>query len=306
MKKNSWIIMPVVDNLELTRDALVDCLAQELAPSPRVLLIDNGSSAATRRGLEALVAKSRHMALPVWHHPPLGGAPFGALNASWNFGLEFCWGQGAEEVLVVNNDVRLAPWTYALLREVMHKTEALWVSAVGVKEEEYQNYAAFGPGTAREVLDLDQGGPTSRGGPDFSCFLISKACHAKYPFDENFTYYGDNDYHRMLTLGGDADKIFSVNVPYLHYGSRTINRSPEVAEAYRAVFDEHKERYVRKWGGLPGEEKWERAYEGERFLRRQIRDVMPPRTLDGGFPHPHRIVERVAPTSVTDTPDEAR
>lgn len=293
MNKTAWIIMPVIDCLEYTVAAIGDCLAQDIAPAPRVLLIDNGSSADTRRGLEALVAKSQHRVLPLWHHPPLGGAPFGALNASWNFGLEFCWGQGAEEVFVVNNDVRLAPWTYGLLRDMLHGEGGLFVSGVGVTEPQYNEYLAAG----REETLADMDGRVGHGGPDFSCFVISKACHKKYPFDENFTYYGDNDYHRHMKLGGDAERIYSVNVPYLHYGSRTINRSPEIRAAYSAVFNEHQERYVRKWGGLPGEEKWERPYEGERFKRRVV---------ERGASFVRELRDVQLPTEVTDTPDEAR
>jgi hypothetical protein len=299
MRGSSWVLMPVIDNLEMTKAALYDCLEQDV-DAPRVLLVDNGSSPETRRGLETMVAglASRHLILPLWHHPPLGGAPYGTLNASWNFGLEFCWRRGAEEVLVVNNDVRLAPWTYATLRMVLQEENALWVSAVGVKEEQYEEYCHRpNPSTFQELYAA---GGLSKGGPDFSCFLISKACHQKYPFDENFTYYGDNDYHRHMKLGGDGDRIFSVNVPYLHYGSRTINRSPEVAEAYRAVFREHQERYVRKWGGLPGEEKWERPYEGERLKEAGLRRFFDARRLA------QERGEVQAPVSITDVPDEAR
>jgi hypothetical protein len=237
---DQWIVMPVVECLDYTIQAIDDCLAQTGLPKPpRVLLIDNGSEKETRNTLEVLQVQHKQRLLCLFHHPPLGGPPFGTLNASWNAGLDFCWRAGAEEVLVVNNDVRLHEQTFATLLQVLRHGN-LFVSAVGVTEEQW-------PTDPKEWT-------LSHGGPDFSCFIISHDCHQTYRFDPRFTYFGDNDYHRQLTLGGDADRIFSVNVPYLHYGSKTINRTEETAEAYHKVFEDHRERYKEKWGGLVGEE----------------------------------------------------
>ncbi len=92
----------------------------------------------------------------------------------------------------------------------------------------------------------------SKGGPDFSCFLISRACHWKYAFDENFVpaFCEDLDYHRRLMLAGDGHKIFSVNVPYLHYASQTLKTStPEARAAIERRIGQSRAYYERKWGG---------------------------------------------------------
>lgn len=115
-------------------------------------------------------------------------------------------------------------------------------------------------------MDLDLGAAIhgqGKGGPDFSCFLISRECHEKYRFDENLIYYSDNDYHYRMKLGGDTERIFSINLPYLHYGSRTINRSPEAHEAGQKRFEEHRDYYIRKWGGVGGQETFKEAFDGK-------------------------------------------
>ena len=99
---------------------------------------------------------------------------------------------------------------------------------------------------------LAQSSPT----PDFSCFLLTAEGHAKYPFDEAFApcYCEDLDMHRRYMLGGDTMKIFSINLPFLHYASRTINRSAEALRAWEAVSGLSREVYKKKWGGNVNEE----------------------------------------------------
>lgn len=254
MTPDPWIIMPVIDCLDYTVAAVEDCLEQNRLPAPpRILIIDNGSTRETRRALEALAAGSHGRVLYWPHNPPLGGPPMGTVNATWNAGLDFAWRCGAAEALVVNNDILLHETTYTRLRAELLEAGAFFVSAVGVREEQFQAWCDGG--SAEEIL-----GRPSHGGPDFSCFLISKECHDRYRFDEDFTYFGDNDYHRRLILGGDGDRIYSINIPYLHFGSRTVNRSPEAKAAASKVFAGHEKRYLEKWGGPPHAETFQTPF----------------------------------------------
>lgn len=257
------LVMPYIDCAALTLQAVADCLAQTLSPFP-ILLIDNGSQ-DEGRGLADDLMRAHPDRILTWHHLP----PFPSLSTTWNRALRFCWEAGADHALVVNNDVRLAPWTYELLLEVQQKTGGGFVTAVGVKEEQfalYQQQVADDPAFARVALGI----PTesrkdgirpegySYGGPDFSCFLITKACHTKYQFDEGFVpaYHEDCDFHRRMMLGGDGTNIFGVNIPFLHYGSATTNRSPEHARAFSPRFEQCKQYYIRKWGGSVGAEQF--------------------------------------------------
>lgn len=252
------IILPYIDCAALTRQATLDLLAQSTSPSP-LLLIDNGSQEDGRMLAEEMRTLYPEQIL-TWHHQP----PFPALSAVWNRALEFCWEAGADQALVVNNDVRLAPWTYELLREVRERTDAWFVTAVSVTPPQFEDYLSKGIDHARLAL----GEPTesrkdgirpegySYGGPDFSCYLITRECHRFFQFDEGFipAYHEDNDFHRRLQLAGFGEKIFGVNLPFLHYGSATVNRSEEVRRAWQPRFAKCQQYYREKWGGLPGSE----------------------------------------------------
>jgi hypothetical protein len=247
----SWILCPFLNRWDLTEPAIGDFLAQTGLPEPpQVLAIDTGSSNEVRDAVDAWA--EREPRLHVWHWRP--GLP--SLSATWNAGLEFVWGQGGEAALVVNNDVRLSPSTYNYLRYKQDLTNALFVSAVGVREPQFLE--AF----AERGTFTDDG---TRGGPDFSCFLISRAGHHRYPFDEGFipAYCEDNDCHRRYLLGGDGARIFSVNLPYLHYGAGTINadQDPQALARWAARIDQARAHYRRKWGGDVNAERWTIAFD---------------------------------------------
>lgn len=235
----AWVVMPVVNGLDMTMRAIQDCLEQT-GVDPRVLVVLQGSDPALREPLENWA--QREPRLLVWSHEP----PLPSLSSTWNRALEFVWAVGGDEALVVNNDVRLHAETYNTLLGTLHDLDALFVTAVGVRESQFDAYADHGD------LDIEQ-----HGGPDFSCFLISRACHAQYPFDEGFipAYCEDLDYHRRLMLAGDGARIFSVNLPYLHYASQTVAlMTPEERAGFAARSRASRQHYKAKWGGDVNEE----------------------------------------------------
>jgi len=248
--KDPWVIMPWLNNPEMTLQAVEDCLAQTL-PGVRVLLVDQGASREDRETVDRWIdARGDHRVL-CWHFLPA----LPSLSAVWNRALRFVWELGGTEALVVNNDVRLHRQTYEVLRKTLQSEAALFVTAVGVREGQFDAGATYDPvaGTREGMLTL----PSARGGPDFSCFLISQAGHEKYPFDESFipAYHEDLDCHRRYMLGGDGNKIFSVNLPFLHFASGTLKAyAPAEREKFNQRFAACKAYYVRKWGGPPNEE----------------------------------------------------
>jgi hypothetical protein len=236
----NWVICPTIDLPEMTITAARDILGQ-VDVQTRVLLISNGSSDESRAKFEAF-AEACHPRVLLWSHDP----PLPSLSWTWNRALQFCWEAGAEEALVLNNDVRLHPQTYSLLLQAQAKHGALLTSAVNTGEmpEPYK-------------WDLD-----SRGGPDFSCFLISKECHAKYPFDNNLCWFGDNQIHRTMWLAGDGARIGSVLVPYKHLASQTIKGADEaLAAQLHARFRRDRDYYQKAWGGLPHHETYLKAFD---------------------------------------------
>jgi len=235
-----WVVMPILNNLQMSLDAIGDCLNQSVPT--RLLLINQGSDTEVREALER-EAELRPDRIFLWSHVP----SLPSLSASWNRALDFVWSTGGTEALVVNNDVRISSGTVEYLQKSLHRTSALFVSAVAVAEVQYDPAVLF---------DIDRL-ISQRGGPDFSCYLISKAGHQQYRFDENFIpcYTEDLDLHRRFMLGGDGDKIFSVNLPYLHFASGTLkDMTPEKRAAKERAIGQSRAYYERKWGGPVNQE----------------------------------------------------
>lgn len=246
-----WVVMPAKDCVEMTTQAVLDALAQSI--STRVLLVDQGSSRASNDAFRQL-AEHHHPRLLLWSHNP----PLPCLSACWNRALDFVWSVGGTEALVTNNDVRLQHHMVEDLATIRHETEAWFVSGVGVREHEFDPAVRV----PVELTRPDRGGLAriaSPGGPDFSCYLISKVGHTQYRFDERFipAFCEDLDAHRRYLLGGDGWRIFGANLPYLHYASGTVKSfSPEERQTFSRAYDACVATYARKWGGGPSKEGW--------------------------------------------------
>lgn len=258
------IIMPCLNCWDYTELAVADALGQTVEPT--VLVVDNGSTDQTRTELDT--RRWGEPRLLSWHHEP----PLTSLSKTWNTALSFAWACGHEDALVVNNDVRLHAKTYEVLRRRMQHDpiEPWFVTGVGVNEEDFNGEA--GTLFDTQANDGDQGivddgpaegwFPTDVGGPDFSCFLISRAGHDAYPFDEGFipAYHEDNDMHRRYKLGGHDAKIFGCAVPFLHWGSRTVNQSEAFMQKFHGKFQQSADYYKKKWGGDVGAETWDTPF----------------------------------------------
>ena len=235
-----YIIMPILGARDYTVAAIADCLAQSVPT--RLLLVNQGVDDPFRDELER-IAEAHADRILLWSHVP----PLTSLAATWNRALDFVWEAGGEEALVVNNDVRLPRETAALLQQQLRRQAALFVSGVGVAPEQFNPQQDF------TGADWSQ-----HGGPDFSCFLISRDCHAEFRFDEAYipAYGEDIDMHRRFLLAGQGHRIFSVNLPYLHYGSATLKEATAEKRAgiERAISSGSRRHHEAKWGGPVNQE----------------------------------------------------
>jgi len=242
----NWIVIPHVTNWPLTQGALEDSLAQILGDIG-VLLINNGAEPIPALPQEVLYWR---------HHPPML-----SLAATWNRALGFVWETGEDQALVINNDVRIHPSTYWYLRETQRLTGAMLVTATGVTLPQYEDFCRM---TEEEELQI-HGRLHPLPGPDFSCFLITKAGHEAYPFDEGYqpAFCEDLDMHRRYMLGGDGAEIFGTGLPYYHEGSATLKSLPEEqAEALRRRIDQGSRAYhQKKWGGPANQERYTRPFD---------------------------------------------
>lgn len=251
-EKPVWVVMPAKDCVDMTCQAVEDALDQSVPT--RVLLIDQGSSRASNDAFREL-AERHHPRLLLWSHNP----PLPCLSACWNRALDFVWSVGGTEALVTNNDVRLERHMVEDLTYILHETEAWFVSGVGVREGQFT-----GERVAVTLTRPDRGGLAQLvdvGGPDFSCYLIAKAGHDTYRFDERYipAFCEDLDAHRRYLLGGDGWRIFGANIPYLHIASGTVKSfSPEERAKFGKAYEACVATYARKWGGGPSKELWTR------------------------------------------------
>lgn len=93
-------------------------------------------------------------------------------------------------------------------------------------------------------------------GERFSLFWLNLEAYRNVgPFDEQFApaYFEDNDYARRLTVAGWELAVAPSAVR--HGGSQTLaSYTPAERRAHDAQFEANRARYVKKHGGLPGQE----------------------------------------------------
>ncbi len=234
----SVIIIPVLNNPELSLQTLRSAHRQ-LGGSSLILVIDQGSDQPTKAMLESYATPT----VLIWRHVP----PLPSLAATWNAALTFAWRIGAEDALVLNNDVEIAPEYYRYLRQYVQAENLLFLSGIGVRPEEYTGTLPPDPGALQHH-------------PDFSAYLITRECHQRFPFDENFVpaYCEDVDLHRRIMLAGDGHRIGKVNYPFAHHGSSTLKTfSEEQRQAWEDKITKGSRAYYQeKWGGPVNQERW--------------------------------------------------
>lgn len=235
----NWIVVPVRNNLPLTREAVRTFKAQDIEGGVQILVIDNGSTDGTAQWLA-----TQHNVFTLVNQPGMSVA------ASWNRGLEFVFGSYPKEphCLIVNNDVELRPDTYRHLAA----DGGGFVTAVGTKDAE--KIRAFGSGDANvqayRDLYLPPDPVKKRPHPDFSCYLIRRETYLTVGgFDENFkiAFCEDWDYHLRMQRAGI--RAMALELPFLHHASQTV-KNAENAERDRIMAQaaENRAYFFTKWG----------------------------------------------------------
>jgi GT2 family glycosyltransferase len=180
---------------------------------------------------------------------------------------------------MMNDDVVIAPDTANLMAEAIldkqfHEERpamdrmVLLVSAWNVRDYERGTIESPPRYTSHDFVEdfKSTEDPYSRRfkprwgtGPDYSCFMFGKALFEQVGrFDETFpVYFEDNDSHYRIGMSGYEALSFA---PYYHYGSQTINSSPEMQEFGRLRFERSRDIYIQKWGGMPGQETFRSAW----------------------------------------------
>jgi hypothetical protein len=184
------------------------------------------------------------------------------LAKAWNYGLNrLLVSEGYDVAIFPNDDVVLRPDTvYNLVTALLHdqytrkvKPELLITTGRNVRPQ---------PGAAFDLQRLKAAKPEFSPGPDFSLWCTTKKLIDTVGyFDEQFVpaYYEDNDMHRRIFLAGFEGAAVT---PYWHYGSTTIETDMErrIEIQTNGRFAENQQKYIRKWGGLPHEERFAMPY----------------------------------------------
>lgn len=162
--------------------------------------------------------------------------------ASWNIGMQRAWAAGYRYAIIANDDTRFHSGTIDRLLNTIRDTGYCIVSS--------------NPNAENDVDGLIEK-------KEFSNFIVDipKLITFCGTFDENFTpaYFEDDDMFYRIKLSGkgvclDTEAFVS------HKGSATQNFDIDRPVCSMPQFDRNRSYYVKKWGGLPGQEEYVTPY----------------------------------------------
>lgn len=151
-------------------------------------------------------------------------------GATWNKGLDESFSEGADSVIIYNDDCEWHPEPYKLKDFLDHyDSNTVYLS----KEKGYTSFMV-----PKEVYKTIK---------DKDGFFFDPQY---YP-----AYYEDNDIDIRLKLNKIKIEPVEILEPHVFRESQTIKKEPQV----NRNFEDNKKKYIEKWGGLPHREllSWE-------------------------------------------------
>lgn len=194
---------------------------------------------------------------------------------SVNYGVNEGFKNGADIALVLNNDVILHPEFIWRIGERFEKGDVEMVTGMPVDGEMKQRNmkpSDISFMNAKDKESLDE--PPH---PCFSAFALNKECWDTVgEFDEVFApaYFEDNDYHYRIQLAGLL-AILHPPAMFYHFGSRTQMEANENGRAMvpSPMFENNRAAYIKKWGGMPSQEKFEHPYNDSSLLITDVKQT---------------------------------
>lgn len=258
-----YCIIPTINCIDLTQQAINSI---KTSVSHKVILIDNASEDDTQSWGQQqmkLFEEAPDIHTPIQY---IRNEPRRGVAASWNQGIKIALEDNeCEYIAVLNNDIILHPKTLDHLMAFMDKTRYLMVTADNIadrmspetllKLELPQQYTDY---DCAEITDW------RAEGPDFSCYMISRATIETIGFfDENFigAYCEDQDYHARIERArrwgvqyGNPDPSIThakrlSTAPYYHFASQTVKENANLRAEVSKNHAHNRNYYVEKWGG---------------------------------------------------------
>lgn len=155
------------------------------------------------------------------------------LARSWNDGIYTAYTEGAEAIIVVNDDVLFSKGDIENMARQSIDSDNHIIMSKG-KHEQYGEVPGHG----------------------YTCFAITKvAIETIGYFDQNLwpAYFEDNDYDYRARLAGFTHDVCQGTNVY-HYGSRSIQMSPLLKMQNHSTFQANRAYYMKKWGNEPHKE----------------------------------------------------
>lgn len=179
-------------------------------------------------------------------------------SKAWNEGVSQAVEEGADYILIVNDDILFSKHTIdAMVEEFEQQADdVVLFSAV--------NVATSCP-TPEAVFDFERQPSNVAEHPDFSCFMIKPDFQERIGlFDEQFwpAYFEDNDTHRRVNLLGYR-ALCTSGAAYYHVGSQSV--AQDSTGVITNNFDKNKAYFIQKWGGPPEAAIYESPYNDPSF-----------------------------------------
>lgn len=190
-----------------------------------------------------------------------------SLSKAWNYGIErLCGEEGYDAAILMNDDIVLREDTGEILARGLLEEQQTFPNGplndgrllLLISARHASPSDAFTDTPDWDLLGKAE--PRWQPGPDYSCFVTSlNLLRLIGPFDEGFNpcYFEDNDSHRRIQLAGYEAAALA---PYWHFRSGTYRTDAAARARIDASFEGNKQRYIQKWGGIPGQERYLRPY----------------------------------------------
>jgi GT2 family glycosyltransferase len=235
VKPRLALVVPLWNQWDYSRGFLQSLETAAPAGTYRLILVDNGSSDGTARGLDAFAPRLGFKLIR--NKKNLGCAP------AWNQGVRAALKMGAEWIGILNNDLLLSPGVFERL---LSRAEARgWDMACPATREgrldyDFPRYAAA---YTRRCFNWDQAGWFGW------CFLLRARVFKKIGFfDEGFKLGVGEDEDFARRMQGAGMKLGISGSAFVHhFGSPSLDRLRK--DKGRGWDEENLARLRQRWGG---------------------------------------------------------